>query len=113
MHAARSAAQTTGTLLSGDPFAVSDDPQVARPGLQPIKRCLDIGRWRLARPALTDLLNLARGLQCMEPTERLLVVESRSLGDLPNRMHLARELAKRPSHSILAWRSPLLGGSRL
>src|ERR1019366_10677475 len=89
---------------SGDGVAVSDDPQVARPGLQPVKRCLDVSRRRLARPAFTDLLNLADGLHRMEPTERLLVVESGGLGDLPDRMRFGRQLAKRPSQSIRAWR---------
>src|ERR1700741_1585077 len=94
----------------GDGFAVSDDPQGARPGLQPVKRSLDVGRRPLARPAFTDPLNLARGLQRMKPPERLLVVESRGLGDLPDRMRLPRQLAKRPPQSILAWRGPQLGG---
>jgi hypothetical protein len=112
-------AQTTGpagpaeSLPSGNGFSVPDDAQVARPGLQPVKRCLDVGRRRLARPALTDLLNLPRGLQRTEPTERLLVVESSGLGDLPYRMRFARQLAKRLSQSILAWHRPLPGRSRL
>src|SRR6201988_1692996 len=108
---ARPARRTRRQL--GDGFAVSDDPQVARPGLQPVKRCLDVGRRPLARPAFTDPLNLARGLQRMKPPERLLVVESRRLGDLPDRMRLPRQLAKRPPQSILAWRRPQLGGGRL
>jgi hypothetical protein len=42
-------AQTTGpagpaeSLPSGNGFSVPDDAQVARPGLQPVKRCLDVG----------------------------------------------------------------------
>jgi hypothetical protein len=102
-----------GTTSNGDGLPVSDDPQVTRPGLQAIKRGFDVSRRRLTRPALADLLDLPRGLQHMEPTERLVVVESGGLSDLPDRMRLARQLAKRRSQSIVAWRRSRLGCSDL
>jgi hypothetical protein len=109
----RGSSRASGVASSGDGLPVSDDPQVTRPSLQAIKRGFDVSRRRLTRPALADLLNLARGLQHMEPTERLVVVESGGLSDLPDRMRLARQLAKRRSQSILAWRRSRLGCSDL
>ena len=98
---------------SADGFAVSDDAQVGRPGLEPVKRSLDVARWALAGPALTNLLNLARGLHRTKPGERPLVIEAGGLGDPRDGMRAAGQLAKRPLQPIFARRGLRLWCIRL
>ena len=63
---------------AGQPTRVRspDDPEVARSGLQPVKRQVDITRGRLGRPSLADLLDLAR---CRQLTDGQLIRARRYL----------------------------------
>jgi hypothetical protein len=86
---------------SADRRSVPNDPDVARPGLQPVKRPLEIARGRLRRPALADFADPARRFQLTQPPQRLRVIEPSRLGDPPGGMLAARKLAQHLLHAIL------------
>ena len=97
---------------SADWRPVPDDPNVARSGLQPVKRHVDIAWGRLSGPALADLSDLARCRQLTQAAKRLRLVQSRRFGDPPSGVLALRELAQHSPHPILSLPRARLGLGR-
>ena len=81
---------------SADPCAFPDDPNVARPRLEPIHGCGELARWRLGRPALANASNVAAALEVLEPSKRLVAVHACRTGG-HRRGERARQLGQRGS----------------
>ena len=92
---------------SADPCAFPDDPNVARPRLEPIHGCGELARWRLGRPALANASNVAAALQILEPSKRLVAAHACRTGG-HRRGERARQLGQRRTEAIRAPLGPAL-----